>query len=218
MLYSNARKLSLSGWLQKNNAALYSSPLKLQKFLFFYEAFSKVDGEQADFQKLKGYKRGSVFSSVWGDYTKDREEFDAKALESYNSGNSEINKRRAERANFVVSVLSERELSDLTHEFEIWKSKESQIMSGQAQVELHEADFSDDDYAMTKVLEEMYPDEMIRDSKIVSVGDTFFVFSKEDAKRLTEQHLDTLSALAETADLHNPVFVEIDEMGGLCVD
>ena len=54
MLWSNERKLALSGWLNENHRSSYSSSLKLQKFLFFYECFSKVDGEEHDFSNLKG--------------------------------------------------------------------------------------------------------------------------------------------------------------------
>ena len=75
MINSNTRKLTLSGWLRKNNPREYDSPLKLQKFLLFYELLSKTAGEQADFDHLRGYKRGPVFSNVWGDYTKERISF-----------------------------------------------------------------------------------------------------------------------------------------------
>ena len=69
MIYSNERKLYLSGWLKNNDNTSYETPLKLQKFLLFYEAFTKVSGETPDFSHLRGYKKGPVFSNVWGDYT-----------------------------------------------------------------------------------------------------------------------------------------------------
>ncbi len=68
MIYSNDRKRCLSGWLHQNSTIAYNTALKLQKFLLFYECFSKVSGEKADFGHLRGYKRGPVFSQVWGDY------------------------------------------------------------------------------------------------------------------------------------------------------
>ncbi len=55
MIYSNNRKLSLSGWLKQNYENEYNMPLKLQKFLLFYESFSKVEGEETDFGHLKGF-------------------------------------------------------------------------------------------------------------------------------------------------------------------
>ena len=218
MLYSNHRKLLLSGWLQVHDAPAYCSPLRLQKYLFLYEAFSKVAQDHADFSRLKGYKRGPVFSPVWGDYTKDRKEFDARTLALYNQEKANVNELRAKRASFIVSSLSEDELSALTHQFHIWHAKSQRIMSGEQQVELCENDFNEADSEIVRMLEKMYPTEMIQNSEIINVGERYFVFSKNDMAKLTEQHLDILSMVSEQKELHNPVYVEIDEDGRLCVD
>ena len=218
MLYSNDRKLSLSGWLQENDISAYRSPLRLQKFLFFYEAFSKVNDDVSDFARLKGYKRGPVFSPVWGDYTKDRTEFDSVSLEKYHAKQTDNNNLRAKRASFIVSSLSENELSTLTHRFNIWSAKQQRIMAGEQQVELRESDFSESDYAITQALEQMYPAEMVQNCNIIPMGEKYFVFPKKDLELLTEQHFDTMASLAEHEDLHNPVYVEIDNEGRLCVD
>lgn len=218
MLYSNDRKLSLSGWLQQNYNVAYCSPLRLQKFLFLYEAFSKVDHDTVDFSRLKGYKRGPVFSPVWGDYTKDRSEFDMKALEKYNAEKDKIDDLRAQRAGFIVSSLSENELSALTHQFNIWNAKRQRIMEGEQQVELDESDFREADYAITQTLEQIYPAEVVQNCGIITEGETYFVFSKEDIGRLTEQHFDIMAMLSDQGDLHNPVYVKIDDKGRLCVD
>ena len=37
MIYSSKRKLALSGWLKENYEDVYNIPLKLQKYLLFYE-------------------------------------------------------------------------------------------------------------------------------------------------------------------------------------
>ena len=218
MLFSNNRKLSLSGWLQENNTLSYFSPLRLQKFLFFYEAFSKADGDYSDFSHLKGYKRGPVFSQVWGDYTKDRAEFDTVSLQTYHNKSEQINEKRAQRASFIVSSLSENELSSLTHQFNIWNAKYQRIMSGEQQVELFEKDFSKADYAVIQSLEQMFPEEMIQNCDIIAIDKKYFVFSKKELARLTEQHFDILASLSDHLDLHNPVYVEIDNDGRLCVD
>ena len=157
MLYSNNRKLLLSGWLQVHDAPAYCSPLRLQKYLFLYEAFSKVAQDHADFSRLKGYKRGPVFSPVWGDYTKDRKEFDARTLALYNQEKANVNELRAKRASFIVSSLSEDELSALTHQFHIWHAKSQRIMSGEQQVELCENDFNEADSEIVRIIKKMYP-------------------------------------------------------------
>lgn len=218
MVFSNSRKLSLSGWLQENDIVAYNSPLKFQKFLFFYEALSKINNEETDFTKLKGYQRGPVFSQVWGDYTKDRKEFDEKSKTAYNSGDEDVNQTRARRAKMIVNSLSENELSLLTHQFHIWDKKKTRIMGGEQQVELEEQDFDEDDILLTQNLERMFPDEIVDNYVSIVIGDKCFLFSKEDCNRLSAQHFDILTELSKNADLHNPVYVEIEADGRLCLD
>lgn len=218
MVYSNKRKLCLSGWLQKYNNEEYNSPLKLQKFLVLYEAFSKVEGETPDFSHLRGYKRGPVFSNVWGDYTKDRTAFNAVSMSCYEEEHESVNVKRARKCAFIVSTLSEAELSDLTHELNLWKVKEERIMSGEYQVRLMEADFNSEDAQLVSCLEKMYPDEIVDNSEVIRLERNYFIFRKADVQKLTEQHLDTLMTLAENENLSNPVYVDIDEKGRLVID
>lgn len=218
MIYSNNRKRCLSGWLHQNNRAAYNTALKLQKFLLFYECFSKVSGEKADFGHLRGYKRGPVFSQVWGDYTKERAAFDKASDESYSAGKALINEQRAKKCAFLVCVLSEAELSELTHAMNLWKSKEERILHGEYQVDLDEKDFNEKDARMISILDQMYPIDLIENSTIIEIDSHYFVFHKKDCSRLTEQHFDILSSLAESNQLLNPVFVDMDEGGRLLID
>lgn len=218
MIYSNERKLCLSGWLHQNGKKEYDASLKLQKFLFLYECFSKVSGEKPDLEHLRGYERGPVFSQVWGDYTKDRTEFDRAADERYHSGSILINEERAEKCAFVVRVLSENELSELTHAMNLWKAKEKRILSGELQVDLDESDFNEDDRRLICALDKMYPIGLVKNSSVVEIDSHYFVFNKEDTPRLTERHFDILSSLAESGQLLNPVYVDIDEGGRLVID
>lgn len=218
MIYSNKRKLTLCGWLENNNKSEYCSPLKLQKFLLLYELFSKVDGEPADFNRLCGYKHGPVFSTVFGDYTHDRSEFDCAAQSNYSSNKSIINEDRAKRSAFIVESLSEDELSEISHKLNLWRSKYPEIRHGIRQVDLDEDDFNDDDMVIIKTLESMYPMSLVENSVIISVNTKNFVFDKNAVHRLSEQNVDTLGILSTYEDLMNPVYVSIDEEGRLIVD
>ena len=218
MIYSNERKLCLSGWLKENSEAEYNKPLKLQKFLLLYEAFSKVSGETPDFSHLRGYKRGPVFSTVWGDYTKEKMAFNEEAIRVYKTKGNTINKARAKKCEFVVKTLTEAELSELTHKMNIWKTKESRIMRGEYQVDLSEKDFNDADSKMIEMLDMMYSDEMIANSEVIRLDRYCFVFSKNNISKLTEEHFDTLLSLTEQVKLTNPVYVDIDEEGRLLID
>ncbi len=218
MIYSNERKLCLSGWLKENSEISYNTPVKLQKFLLLYESFAKTAGEQPDFDHLRGYKKGPVFSNVWGDYTKDRAVFDVAAKEAYESKKVDINIERAKKCAFVVGTMTEMELSELTHKMNLWKCKESRIMQGEYNVDLFERDFNEDNEALMRLLDGMYSTDMIDDSVIFNIDKNYFVFSVDDSKKLTEEHFDTLMNLAQQENLHNPVYVDIDEEGRLLLD
>ena len=218
MIYSNERKLCLSGWFKENSEKSYSKSLKLQKFLLLYEAFAKTSGEKPDFSHLRGYKKGPVFSNVWGDYTKERTAFDVAAMKTYKAKKDSINETRAKKCGFIVETMTEEELSELTHRMNLWNSKKARIMSGEYNVDLDEKDFNEDDKKMIRLLDSMYPIEMIENSIVVDLDKNYFVFSKEDSVKLTEEHFDTLMMLSERESLHNPFYVDIDSEGMLLID
>ncbi len=218
MIYSTERKLNLSGWLKKNDEATYNSPLKLQKFLLFYELLSKVNGEEVELDHLRGYKKGPVFSNVWGDYTKDRQEFNSKCIEVNDKNNNSLNQEHLKLSHFIVSILNEKELSDLTHVLNLWNSKKDRIENGEQQVPLHESDFNSDDVKVIKSLEKMYPQSLIENISIIPISNYNFIISKDDYSKLSEEHMDILSILAEERKLNNPVYLEIDEEGILTID
>lgn len=218
MINSNSRKLLLSGWLKQNGFTEYDSPLKLQKFLLFYEAFTKVKGGVADFSNLKGYKYGPVFSKVLGDYTHERIAFDHAVEQEYSNPHENIDEQQAKKSHFLVKILSAGELSELTHKLNLWNSKAPRIMKGEQQVELQESDFSAEDAKLIGLLDQMYPLELIDNSQIIPIDNHCFLFSKEDAEKLSEGHYDILSELADSKQLANPVYVELDEEGRLIVD
>ncbi len=220
MIYSNNHRLNLSGWLKKYNNRCYQSSLKLQKFLLLYELYSKAEGKSYDLTRLKGYKRGPVFSDVWGDYTKDREEFDSFS-ESVNLNNSdEIDINIANKVSFLVSVLSETELSDLSHKLTIWASKKDRIDNGEKQVPLSEEDISENDMYIINTLSNLYSLDTIYSSDLIPIDDYTFVINKKQLSLFNEEHYDTLIQLVknESDKLHNPIFIEIDNEGRLLVD
>ena len=215
MLNSTNRKLALSGWLRENYPEAYCNSLRLQKFLFLYEALSKAKGEEYDFSHLKGYMRGPVFSTVWGDYTKEQEDFSRESRRQFERLGDKIDSEDAIKMAFIVRTSTDDELSELTHQFNIWKSKENRIMNGEKQVDLREEDFSARDRELITLFGKMYDVDKILDSKIVCCNNKYFVFSIEDSKKLTEQHFDDLFKLSENDDLLNPVFTEVDDEGVL---
>ena len=220
MVNSNKRKLALCGYLKENHPEIYESPLKVQKFLFFYECFAKIANETHDFSNLKGYKQGPVFSTVYGDYTKERKDFNKAISSAYHSKTENLNEKIQEQCAFLCGTMTEEEISKITHEMWIWKKQEKRIMNGETQVPLNESDFNESDTKLIKDLADMCPIDRIENTRIINIGAKYFVFNEIDAKRITETHLDTLTKLEETNrdDLYNPVYVSIDKKGVLIID
>jgi uncharacterized phage-associated protein len=217
MLYSNERKLALSGWLRQQGHGEYASPLKLQKFLFFYESVSKVENDKYDFSGLKGYRRGPVFSSVWGDYTKENSAFTKRAVEVINSNPTLVNTDRAQICQFIVRAVNEKELSDITHAMDIWSCKKDQIESGAYQVVLSEVDFSENDAGIINSLRRAFTLNFVKSTKVLTIGSSCFLFPVDHAANLTEQHYDTLCQLSDSGSLENPVYASL-ENGVIVID
>ncbi|MGZ9428710.1 hypothetical protein [Mycoplasma sp. 1012] len=217
-IFSNKRKLILCGWLKENDINSYNNPLKLQKFLLFYELFSKIAQEKADFSYLKGYEKGPVFSNVYGDYKNERSTFNKIVEETYKNNQYEVNDDRALKCSFIVKTATEQELSDFTHKLNLWKVQENKIINKEKHIALNIENFNIDDERKIKIVDEIYQLEKIKNTEIINIKDKYFVFSKEDFKNLTEKQKEILKELADSDELYNPVYVEIEEDGGLLID
>ncbi|GAA5414334.1 hypothetical protein [Ureaplasma ceti] len=218
MINSNIRKLTLSGWLKKHYRCSFDSSLKLQKFLLLYESFCKVFNEKYDFNNLRGWERGPVFSNVWGDYTKEKIEFLMMSKACYENNFQHIKEDIAQKCGFIVSSLTEQELSNITHEMNIWKAQYYRIHNGERNVTLCELDFNQNDEQIIRSLDEMYPIEMINNSEIINLKEKYFIISKSNITKLKSKHFNVLTRLSECEELNNPVFVDIDEEGRLLID
>lgn len=218
MIWSSDRKKVLSGWLLNNDYTSFNTPLKLQKYLFFYESLSKVHNDNPEFAKLKGYIHGPVFSNVWGDYTKERYDFELAVDKAYKEHKVAIVSNRAKLSDFIVKTCTEAELSSITHNMDIWKSKKVRIESGEQQVPLDESDFSERDANIMSQLEYIYPTSTIDNSDIIQSGNKIFIISKMDYKRMTAQQMNTLQSLSSEESINNPVYVRISDGGTLLID
>lgn len=153
MLKANKRKMKLSGWLKENHAEAYKSHTKIQGFLLFYEAFSEMDGELADFSHIKGDKQGIVFETVWEDYTMEWEHFDQAIEVCHYPGPRLLDEVRAEKCVWIVGKRSEDEVLGLMRQMNLWKAKKRRIMRRKGPVDLDPADFNGEDRELMRRLE-----------------------------------------------------------------
>lgn len=214
MVNSSERKQALVGWSFNNND--FFSTMQLQKFLFFYELFSKIDGDNYELEGLKGYKNGPVFSAVFGD-VKHEENFRAICGEQFKSRADLVNEPRAKLADFLVKCLGNK-LSEFTHEMNIWSVKRAEIEQGVLQVPLNENDFTENDADILRAIEEAYPESYIDSVKVLNISGKAFIFFKSDEKRLSEGVRDVLNEVAFDPKFDSPVYISFSEAGELLLD
>ncbi|AKL96202.1 hypothetical protein CACET_c27570 [Clostridium aceticum] len=130
----------------------------------------------------------------------------------------ELNEELAKRINFIISSLTENELSDITHLFNIWKSKEQEIVDGKKHVDLHEYDFNECDEELIKDILSIYPMKLVDYYKIIDKNPKYFLIHVNDYDKLSEELHGVIDVLATKDDLINPVYLTISETGGLLVD
>lgn len=218
MIYSSKRKRSISGWLKENDAESFYSSLKLQKFLFFYETLSEIDGDESEFNYLRGYEKGPVFSEVYGDYVYRNNDFINSVTNTYEENPEIVDQPRANFSDFLIRILNEKELSSLTHEMNIWKSKADLIRKGIKQVSLEKKDLGQEDISIMDTLRETYTPEYIDSVKVINMGDTKFVIKREDLSNLSNEQLDALIKISNDETIENPVYVDISDDGVVLID
>jgi hypothetical protein len=218
VLNSSIRKKALSGWLKKYHEKEFLLPLKLQKFLFFYEALSKIENDVSEFKKLKGYINGPVFSDVYGDYTYERDDFYKEVKKVYNENAKSINTDRAKLAGFLVSILNDNELSKFTHEFNIWKAKEKDITPLMKNVSLNKKDFNKKDAELLGSMKNMYPTDYIDSVEVYEISGKSFILNKKDISKLNNESKYIFISLANESSLQNPVYISISDDGVVLVD
>ena len=219
MMFSDDRKFALSGWFQVHERELYNRRFKLQIFLILYEFFSEIENDEADLNFLFGVEKGPVFGAVWDDYGTICDGFHINSKSFYEDKVININENRAKRCAFIVQTLTEEEWSILMKKLNIWKSKESEILNHKYKIaELDLADLNDEDINLITMLDNLYPSEMVENSEIISVKEKIFVVSKVDYEKIIQNHMERLEKLAKKTNLHNPVFVKLDDKGNLVVD
>ena len=214
MASSSERKRALVGWFVNNTG--FHSDVQLQKFLFFYECFSKINGDACDFEGLKGYKNGPVFDSVLSD-AKREQNFKNACREKFLHLSSMVDARRAKLSAFLVMTLGSK-LSDFTHFLNIWAAKRNEIENGARYLPLNEIDFNEHDEAIFRDIEFAYPESYIDSVDVRAINGKAFVTFKSDANRLTDEILDALAEVSYDPSFDTPVHVSFSESGGLLLD
>ena len=202
-------------WLNQNKPIGELSNLQLQKFCFFYEMFQLIEDNKYDLSYLRAYANGPVYSNVYGDYTHRKEQFFFDV--SSNSPNmDQLCDENLRKSLFLITTLNNRELSDLTHNLDLWKSKKNRIRAGEQQIPIYERDITDYDKSLLASIRDGI--DASDNYEVVPISDKRFVLDLESFSKLETKHYEVLEQLSQLDELDNPVYIEIDDRGTLLVD
>lgn len=220
MLYSKMNRLFQALWLFNKDKREFYHVLKLVKFVFFYEVFSKVKGIETASLDFKIYEQGPVDTRLRGDFEFRSQEFMDKINEIKDSITG-VDTDIAKKAYWTVNTLNRREISDLTHQFDYWKKGVPKNgVWANTNIDGNPSDFSESDEELARLLFDMADIDIIDNSSVIHFNGKHFVLSNSDFERLTEKQQKTLEELSEINEdcLQNPVYVSLEEDGGIIID
>lgn len=215
MLFSTNEQLEKLSWLKENSESFSNTRLKSQKFLFFYEMFSGLEKDEYNTSYLRAYMNGPVYSNVYGDMRYSEVDLNKKIAEidDYSSVDVDI----ANATKYLLDLFNEKELSELTHSFDLWSSKKNRIKANEKQISINEEDISERDKMKLHNLLKRYQKISKLDIDILNVQNKIFVISKEDKKEMKPEHDEVLEILSQDEELENPVYLSLKD-GVLLVD
>lgn len=212
---SSIDRIEKAAWFQQNTDVYSVTPLKIQKFLFFYEMFCKVNQEIYDISSLKAYPNGPVFSNTYGDLKYNQYEFTNTINLIDNFEN--VNKKIADAALFLVNTFTDTEISGLTHQFDLWRSKEDKIKDGRKNISIYDEDITNSDEFKLSNLFVEYSDLAEKGFKVFSILEKIFIINPTDFAMLSKGHNEVIETLSQDPNLDNPVYLELED-GVLLID
>lgn len=137
----------------------------------------------------------------------------ARAFSRVNEEDGPFSQETAETAAFLSEALNGDELMELARELRLVSDQEE---SPDDPI-LPEADFTFCERQMLCQLQALFPPVVYHHVKILTCKAKNFILARDDYEMLTAANHRALHQLAELPELHNPVYVEFDEHGGLMI-
>ncbi|MBU7228971.1 type II toxin-antitoxin system antitoxin SocA domain-containing protein [Staphylococcus pseudintermedius] len=213
-IYSEEIKLKKLKWLKINGYLESMSPLQIQKFLFFSEMFNLVTNEDYTLHKLKAYKNGPVFSDVYGDITYRKSEL-LTNLDTIDMKYNSTQEENLNKALFITNTQTDKDLSDITHNLDLWYSKIDLINQNVQHISITDKDITDKDKKSITNFREYA--SYLSDYQIIKIKDKIFLINNNDIDKLEDRMLQTMEMVSDDDNLVNPVYVDIED-GVLLID
>lgn len=173
-------------WLEENKSETDKiTGIKQQKFLLFYNLFLKINDEQSNFEGLCAWKGGPVYTQV---HAAVKHHFTIKEIINSIEDNVSINESLANISKFIVELLSDEEVSDLTHKFDFWTTIDDNYKNNKI---LEENISKDDEKKIFEILN-FYDLEFINNHNIYKTETATFFIKKNEYDFILKEFGDKL--------------------------
>ncbi len=178
LIFSDDLKSQLK-WLEENkNPSDNISGIKQQKFLLFYNLFLKVNKKGGNFNGLCAWKGGPVYTQV---HAAVKHHYTIKEIISSIKTQTNIDTTLAIIAKFIVEILSDEEVSEITHEFDFWKTVPNNYQNN----EIKEEYISLEDEVRIKKILNTYDIDFIINHRVYKTKNATFLIHKNDYELVT---------------------------------
>ncbi|TQC54173.1 hypothetical protein E1I18_00135 [Mycoplasmopsis mucosicanis] len=193
------KKLNLSKQGLLNYVKKHS--IKLLNFLVMVNLFRIANDAIGDFNKLRAYQYGIIYTGVHRDFvSKSDEDFVDYVLNASDAQNPKTYEI-LEKAFYYVSTCKNFDFMEQMHEFDFWKNK-----FGRADMSIRKNDISDADKLKLKKIYNQIPDNTA-DLEYIFINDYHFVWDKKDSEWVKQNYAELIE-MSRKYDLTNPVFVK----------
>lgn len=107
-----------------------------------------------------------------------------------------LNKKLVKKCSFILNSMTDKELKTL----------------------FSNLNFDVDQLKLSNEINDLYSDELVKNSKIIKINDKRFIISKKNYRNLTKEHMETLKILVKNETLYNPIFIELDDKEKLIIN
>lgn len=185
-------------WFQENKTEK-TSGIKEQKFLLFYNMFCLINQKEYNFTSLKAWKNGPVYTQV---HSAVKHHYTYQELFENLDENDTIDQNIAHVTKFIVDLMSNEEISEVTHTFDFWKN-----VVNKDEPNIQKDDISINDQIKLKKIFELYDLNFILGHKIITTENSTIIVKKEEynfIKNELKEKLDEIKA-------DKPIKIELDE-------
>ncbi len=179
-------------WLEenKNIGEEKISGIKQQKFLLFYNLFLEILQEKGNFEGLCAWENGPVYTQV---HAAVKHHYTIGEIIKSIKKPIIIDEVLANISKFIVELLSDEEVSDITHEFDFWKT----VVNNET-TNISIDDITKEDISKINKIMNTYDVEFILNHKVYRAKDCVFFIENDKYEFVLENMTDELDRISNS--------------------